>query len=117
MSTISVEPPETRWSELPLLQWPAVMQDDDVQAWGDILYMRGLVTELIDTLDAAFTDHTFDTEATLAELIGAPSAEFGVDLYLQPWPHDRAADMLAAWRNQTTTGSTQLAIENAGIPA
>ena len=116
MSPISIEPRE-KWSELPLLQWPAVMTDEDVDAWGDILYMRGLVDELIDTLDAAFTDHTFDTEATLAELIGAPSIEYDVDRYLEPWPHDRAADMLAAWRNQTLTGSTQLAIENAGIPA
>lgn len=89
------------WSDLPLLEYPAVMTDDDVAHWGDILYMRGLVDALIDALDTAITDHTFDALAATVEMIDAPSAEYGIDLYLPPWPHDRAADMLAAWRAQT----------------
>ena len=102
---------DEKWSDLPLLQWPAVMTDDDVEAWGDLIYMRGLVADLIDALDDGLVEHTFDALATAIELIDAPSAEYDIDIYLPPWPHDRAADMLAAWRLQRVGGDTQLAIE------
>lgn len=110
----NIEAHQQDWSDLALFpagQW--VTTDDDIQAWNDILHMRALVDELLDTLDTALTDHTFDALATTAELIEEPSVEFDIDLYLEPWPRDRAADMLTAWRAGTTT----VDIENAGIPA
>lgn len=35
-----------RWCELPVKQAEPVMSDDDTEAHGDILYMRGLLDEL-----------------------------------------------------------------------
>lgn len=78
-----------RWSDLPLFtrhQW--VASDEDIAAWSDILYMRGLV------------DAIEDTHALRPEHLKRGLVEFDVETYLEPWPHDRASDLLAAWRDE-----------------
>lgn len=90
MSTTTIEQHHERWSELPLFahdRW--VVTDEDCQAWGDIIYMRSLVEDLVAEAKAAGRVPT------------APGGliEFDTDLYLEPWPEfDPVAALLAAWR-------------------
>lgn len=37
--------------ELPLVAIPAVMDDDDVTSWGDLLYFRGLLDDIAHRCD------------------------------------------------------------------
>lgn len=86
MSTTSIEAHHQKWAALPAFPaWPYVMGDADVEAWGDILYMRGLVD--------AITDVCADTGTRLHG-----SIEFDIDLYLEPWPTDPAEQLLATWK-------------------
>lgn len=92
-----------RWSELPLFtvhQW--VASDEDIAAWSEILHLRTLVDQIL-------TNHA-DVVWPFSEYVRNPARqilaqgliEFDIDLYLEPWPDiDRAADLLAAWRNET----------------
>lgn len=82
-----------RWSELPLFtvhQW--VASDEDIAAWSEILHLRTLVDQIEDLLDLN----------PARQILAQGLIEFDIDLYLEPWPDiDRAADLLAAWRNET----------------
>lgn len=90
-----------KWSALPEFPaWPYVMTDDDVDFWGDILYMRGLVDEITASASDGL-DHGGDLY--LDVLLEA--------LPIETWPEaDRAADMLAAWRLSGHYGTAALAI-------
>ncbi len=76
--------------------WPYVMTDDDVQAWGDILYMRALV-EAIEALVTPTAAH--DVLAGF-ERDGRGLVDADADIHLGDWPADRAAEQLAAWRTE-----------------
>jgi len=39
---------QPRHHELPTVQLPATMTDDDVEFWGDILYFRGLLDSIVE---------------------------------------------------------------------
>lgn len=96
MSITSIEAHRQRWAALPPLRtWPhELMTDDDATAWGDILYMRGLVDDIEDTcaIDGA------RIPATARELRGDYSIEFDIDLYLDPWPNDVAGLLINSWK-------------------
>ncbi len=98
MSTTTIEQHHERWSELPLFthdRW--IVTDDDTQAWGDIIYMRGLVEDIQAELRSA--DQAHDVLGG-GERDGRGLIEFDIELYLEPWPvHDPAADLIAAWRD------------------
>jgi hypothetical protein len=73
------------------------MTDDDVAFWSDILYMRGLADAIEDAISGSDTGlATFAYDQIDAGL------EYTIDQYLDPWPGDRAADMLDAWLNNPT---------------
>ncbi|OMC02153.1 hypothetical protein A5733_26060 [Mycobacterium sp. NS-7484] len=77
-----------RWDALPPFPgWPYVMTDGDVEAWGDILYMRALVDEI--------TNHA--TPRAIEEVLAGFPTDADSPL-TDDWPHDDAADLLAAWR-------------------
>jgi hypothetical protein len=91
MSVTSIEAHNQKWDALPAFPaWPYVMTDDDVDAWGDLLYLRGLVDAVVDICARTgaripATDHR--------------SVEFDIDTYLEPWPTaDAAAELLADWK-------------------
>lgn len=95
MSVTTIEQHHQKWSELPLFtptQW--VVTDEDITAWSDILYMRTLVDEIEDYVGPD-PDDLHDVEPARG------SIEFDVDLYLEPWPSDYAADQLVAWKLNT----------------
>jgi hypothetical protein len=98
VSQDSLERHEHRWRALPAFPaWPYVMTDDDVNAWGDMIYMRGMVDEIAGT--CARTSARIP--ATAREMRGDfCSVEFDIDLYLDPWPVDQAEKLLSAWREQ-----------------
>jgi hypothetical protein len=87
MSVTSIEAHHQKWSALPAFPaWPHVMTDDDVQAWGDVLYVRGLADAFLDAC------------RTTGALPMPHTVEFDIDLYLEPWPADHAAQLLDAWK-------------------
>jgi len=89
MSITSIEAHHQKWAALPAFPaWPYVMSDSDVEAWSDVLYMRGLVNDIVDmcAIDGARIRAT------------AHSIEFDIDLYLDPWPNDVAGQLIDSWK-------------------
>lgn len=81
-----------KWSTLPAFpQWPYVMTDDDVSAWSDILYLRGLADAICGTRlpDAATAEVLADRGRSL---------EYDVHIFIAPWPMDRAEQLLNDWK-------------------
>ena len=85
---------DDKWADLPTIQCHPTLSDEDREFESDLAYMRDLVTEL----------HVHGSVEHLTQVVTAPSPEYDIDLYLEPWPTgmDLAGDMLAAWRNGTT---------------
>jgi hypothetical protein len=103
MSLTSIEAHHRKWDALPAFPaWPYVMTDDDVQAWGDLLYMRGLVDAIEGACDDLMTSTSAIDRLWAEHVCDNPlrSFEFDVDVYLEPWPADEAENLLAAWREQ-----------------
>lgn len=89
------------WPELPLFtarEW--VVTDDDIEAWQDIYYMRGLVDSIL--ILCSHTGHTPE--------LGPPEVEFDSQVYLEPWTDDDpAAAALDTWATQLATQRIELA--------
>lgn len=85
---------DDKWADLPTIQCHPTLSDEDREFESDLAYMRDLVTEL----------HVHGSVEHLTQVVTAPSPEYDIDLYLEPWPTgmDLAGDMLAAWRAGTT---------------
>lgn len=102
------------WSALPEFPaWPYVMTDEDVEAWGDILYMRGLVDDLLADADTTATDAEW---VVLGSMLARPRID-DQDIYLQDWSFVDdvelvlrvAADELKAWRAALDTARNNAA--------
>ena len=125
----NTQPNPQKWDPLPPLpDWPYVITDEDLAFWSDLMYLRDLCTALVDA-QAEMIHRTEDVIAnggisSVADLMGINTLHAAADMlphfelsFSEPWPHDTAADMLAAWRLQTGPGTAQLAIDAAGVPA
>lgn len=100
----SIAQHHAKWDALPPFpQWPYVMTDDDVEFWGDVLYLRGLADAI----------HTSPVRPTLKTRDAHGSVEYDTEQYLEPWPPDNAATMLAAWQLMTHTplGSLTMTVQ------
>lgn len=89
MSLTSITEHHRKWEALPAFpDYPYVMTDDDVNAWSDLLYMRGIVNDIVDmcAIDGARARGDYR------------SVEFDVDMYLDPWPHDVAGQLIDSWK-------------------
>jgi hypothetical protein len=84
-----------RWADLPLMQVPAVMNDDDVQVHNDNLYFRRLLDAILD-------------ECADLRKAGIPFSLHGFPVlevrFIEPWP-DHAAQLLTDWRRETETAA------------
>lgn len=98
------------WCELPLTAVPAVMDDYDIEAHNDLLYVRGLVEDLA-SAKAELQKEIKDAKAEHGQIPAEPlmwlqylchSAESWTPRSLtfsEPWPEDRAEALLVAWRS------------------
>jgi hypothetical protein len=91
------------WADLPVFPAGMEFSDDDAEAWGDILYMRGLVDSIEDIqvqLLARIADAPTTSDlAWVVYLQRSARAWLPVSLeFSEPWPEDEAAKLLAAWR-------------------
>ena len=68
-----------KWLGLPLTEARSVMPADD----GDIAWLHHLADQVL---------------ASNPEHLPGGLVEFDVDVYLEPWPTDRAAALIEAWR-------------------
>lgn len=101
MSTTSIEAHHQKWDALPAFPaWPYVMTDDDVEAWSDVLYIRGLIDAI-----GVVCSHTGarPTSLPFGQIHQDTIAATGVDNSLffptaNPWPADEAAELLATWK-------------------
>jgi hypothetical protein len=90
----------TDWSPLPLL---TAGQSSDIEAWADIMYLRSLA-ELIEAAAGELFAAAQRDELTWEQFwaLGRFQAFGGqipmIGYTLEPWPPDRAAEMLEAWR-------------------
>lgn len=96
--------------DLPLMSVPAVMDDYDVAAHNDLLYVRGLIEELASAkveLEkelkdgyAEFGQYPVEPLMWLATLHRSAEAWIPSTLsFSEPWPEDEAAALLVAWRS------------------
>lgn len=108
------EPPgitahSAKWGDLPLFpdgRW--VASDDDVDAWGDLIYMRALADEL-ENRAVELAEHPCGVHIVqmirlhdAADMVHVATALMTVPITLtDPWPVDRAAELLAAWRAES----------------
>lgn len=96
MSTTSIEAHHQKWSDLPLFttqRW--VVTDEDIEAWNDLTYMRGILDTVMRSTPSPESIHDI---LGGSERDGRGLIEFDIDLYLEPWPVDQAAELLAEWR-------------------
>lgn len=101
-----------RWADLP--EMPGItrsMSDEDVEAHGEMLYIRGMVDDLT-AAKAELTKEIKDFNTVHGQYPAEPlmwlqylahAAEMWVPSSLsfsEPWPEDRAAELLAVWRDE-----------------
>ncbi|AGI12990.1 hypothetical protein PBI_BUTTERS_43 [Mycobacterium phage Butters] len=87
-----------KWAALPPFPaWPYVTTDENVQAWGDILYMRGLA----DAIEALVTPTAAHDVLAGFERDGRGLIDADAEIHLDvQWPADLAAELIDAWRNE-----------------
>lgn len=95
------------WIGLPVIQLKAVMTDSDAEAHGDILYLRGLLDDLIAAkieLESEMRgQYPIPSEPLFRLKYILDSARYWVPTRLEfsePWPADDAAKLLEAWSNE-----------------
>jgi len=94
------------WRDLPVIQYKAVMDDEDTMFWGDLLYLRGMLDDIVS--DAAVVWKRITTGTYTAEdLFWIRFLQGHVEwfphwelTFSDPWPVDEAEQMLEAWRNE-----------------
>lgn len=93
--------------DLPVMQVPAVMNDADVEAHNDLIYIRSLVDALFDAkveLQQEIRDHKAEHGAVPPEptmwlqfLCHSAEAFPRTPQFVEPWPEDHAVVLLASW--------------------
>ena len=117
-STDRIAAHHKKWDALPPFpDYPYVMQDDDVESWSDLLYLRALCDELEDKAHKLAADPIGVHQVAMARLCNAADLVHVATALMpvpaavsEPWPVDRAAGMLAAWRLARGPRTPQLAL-------
>lgn len=92
-----------RWCELPTLQCRQVMDDYEVEAHSDMLYVSGLVDDLSSArteLEAEAREGSAEARTWLMYLLHCAESLPVTPKLALDWPEDRAGVLLDAWRNE-----------------
>lgn len=111
---------DAKWDELPQFPTGEVFSDDDAEAFGDLVYLRGLVNDLQDIYRRLLKRISDPAPISADDLFAVryleSNAEWGTP-YLEsftfgePWPTPEqiaellGADLIAEWKSQREAAS------------